>query len=133
MKFRTFVETTYYHQTTPEAAELILKNGIDVTKQQSGLFPGFFISPYPLFSSEYYTGKKTATLVMDIDEDQIMDVDDIKEDDLTAEDEYWGMMGSGWKNTLITRIAKKRGYNGVRNGKEVILFNDKPINKMERI
>jgi hypothetical protein len=113
----------YYHSTTPENADLILRNGIDVSKYRSGMFVGFYLSAEPRD-----LGK--ATLAIDIDEKQIMDVNDVGDDDLTTADPHWRGMSYGWKNTLISRMAKERGFHGVRNGKDVILFDDKPIRKI---
>lgn len=133
MRFRQFIEATYYHQTSPEAAESILQNGIDVSKQQGGLFPGFYISPNPNYGDGFSYSKSKVKLAMEVDERQIMDVRAVTDEDLTAEDGHWKMMGPGWRNTLITRIAKSRGYNGLRNGTEVILFNSKPVSNLRLV
>ena len=132
MQFRNFIETVYYHATTPENAESILRTGIDVSKQRGGLFSGFYLSPHPGYFDSF-SGDKKVILAVEVDDKQIMDIKDISDDDLTAADEHWRMMSPGWKNTLITRISKEKGFNGLKNGSEIILFNDKSIKSIRKL
>lgn len=130
MHFRSFLETTYYHGTSATNAASIIKNGIDPKQYRSGLFRGFYLTP----SLNYFDfHKPEAILKIEIDDSEIMDVKDVSEQDLAEEDPHYRSMSYGWRNTLIERIARSRGFFGVKNGNEVILFDPRAIKSITQI
>jgi hypothetical protein len=129
MRFTQFVnENIYYHGTSSETASLILKNGIDVDKYKSGMFQGFYLTP----NLQYFQiNKPQAILQFDIDDNQIIDVKNVSDIELSKLDPHFKMMSYGWKNHLITQYALQNGFSGVRNGNEVILFKNNPIKSVK--
>lgn len=125
MGFRQWLnESVYYHGTSEENAASILQNGIDPKRYQSGMFQGFYLTP----NLNYFTHSNYgAVLQFEIDDAQILNIASITDEDLDKMDSHWRSMSYGWKNSLITKLAQHRGFNGLRNGKEVILLNSKPI------
>ncbi len=140
--FKEFLnESTYYHGTSKENAESILKNGIDPSKYKSGVFKGFYLTPN-LNHFKWFNKQPEVMLRIEIDDDDILDADDVKDKDLDdlyvkmnkpKEDDFgyfnpsWRKFGLGYKYNLIELYAKENGYLGIRNGKEVILFSPKAV------
>jgi hypothetical protein len=125
-------ENVYYHGTSEENAASILTNGIDPTKYKSGMFVGFYLSP----SLSYFNnieGKWKVILAVEIDDSKIIDTGDITDKELSDLDPHFKWMSFGYKNHLMTKYALSKGYSGVRNGREVILFNDKAIKSIKKV
>lgn len=132
MKFKQWLESIYYHGTTPENAESILKNGIDPDRYKSGMFRGFYLTPNPTYFNGF-SGPKKTILAIEIDDSQILDVESVKDEDLLPIDPHFKMMSPMYKNTMIMKLALEKGYSGVKNGKEVVLFTDRAIRSIRPI
>ena len=132
MSFRQFIESIYYHGTSPENAESILKNGIDPSRYKSGLFKGFYLTPNPTYFDNFDGPKKTI-LAVEIDDSQIFDVNSVKDVDLATIDPHFKIMSPMYKNTIITKLAQEKGFSGIKNGKEVILFTDRAIRSIRPV
>lgn len=125
-------ESIYYHGTSEENADLILANGIDPTKYKSGMFVGFYLSPSLSYFNNF-DGKKKVILAVEVDDSKIIDTGNITDKDLSELDPNFQWMSFGYKNNLMTKYALAKGYSGVRNGREVILFNDKAIKSIKKL
>ncbi len=123
MRFKHFMyESVFYHGTTEANAALILKNGFDPSLYRSGMFQGVYLAP----SLSYFATpdpKRPAILAVDVDQSKLLDVKSITDDDMREMDPHFKMMSYGYKNSLITRIAKERRMGGINNGHEVIVFD----------
>jgi hypothetical protein len=128
MHFKIWLESQrigiYYHGTSDESAKSILAHGIDVSKYRSGMYLGFYLTP----NLNYFKHRELERILeFKIDESKILDRDTITEDDLAKVDPHYRAMSFGWRNTLVKRICLEHGYSGIRDGKEVILFNNDAI------
>jgi hypothetical protein len=129
MNFKQWLETTYYHGTSPENAESILKNGIDPSRYKSGMFQGFYLTP----SIHYFDNQNKSILAIEIDDTQLLDVDTVTDDDLATIDTHFKMMSPMYRNHLVKELALKKGFSGVKSGKEVILFTNRAVRSIQPI
>jgi hypothetical protein len=127
VNFKQWLETIYYHGTTPENAASILQTGIDPSKYKSGMFQGFYLTP----SLSYFDGQKKSILAIEVDDSQLLDADQVKDEELMSIDPHFKMMSPMYRNSLIKKLALKTGFSGVRNGKEVILFNNEAVKSIK--
>jgi len=109
-----------YHGTTRAAAQSILQNGIDPQRYRSGMFRGFYCTP----SLNYFAvNRPEVILTIEVDPQSIMNISDITDEDLAQVDPQHRMMSYGYRNSLIEKLARQRGFRGLRSGNEVILLD----------
>ena len=144
-EFYTMLENTnsaiWYHGTSKENAESIIKNGIDINRYKSGTFTGFYltsdISYFPKDTpGTQHSKKPEAVLKIEIDASKILDLKDFDEKKLLELDPYLfnplTQSSPVWKNTLIQKYAIKNGYGGVKLGGSVaVLFDNSPVRSVK--
>lgn len=125
MNFKSFFnESIYYHGTSAVNAQSIIQNGFDFSKYQSGMFQGSYLTP----NIHYFTHRMPeAILQVDIDDSQLLDVNSVTDQQLSQMDQHFRQMSYGYKNSLIQKYAKANGYSGLKNGHEVIIFDNRII------
>lgn len=132
LTFKEFIENNsiYYHGTTKENAESILRNGVDTSKYQSGIYTGFYLTP----SLGYFKdNSKEVILKFTINMSKIVDIHEIKDQDLENLDPHFRMMSYGYKNNLIQKFILKSGRAGLKDNKQLILFNNDAVQNVELI
>ena len=96
------------------------------------MLKGFYLTPNPTYF-DGFDGPKKTILAVEIDDSQILDVESVKDEDLLPIDPHFKMMSPMYKNTIIMKLALEKGYSGVKNGKEVVLFTDRAIRSIRPI
>lgn len=134
-------DTIWYHGTSKENAESIIKNGIDVDRYKSGTFTGFYLtndlSYFPKDTiGGYHHKKPDAVLKVEINPLKLLDLKDFDEKKLLDLDPHMNSphisKPPGWKNTLIQQYALKNGYSGVNLGGGIaVLFNNDPVKSIK--
>jgi hypothetical protein len=123
MQFKNWLESTYYHGTSPENAKSILKNGIDPNRYKSGMFQGFYLTP----NLNYFNNQSKTILTVNVDDNQLLDADKVNDEELFEIDPHFKMMSPMYRYHLIKKLTLSKGLSGVKSGNEIILFNDNAI------